>query len=154
MRALAQFCATAGFVGYAPVAPGTFGSAVGVLLWVFIVHAGAAAELAAILLTAVVGVWSAGAVERHAGKTDPGIVVIDEVLGMLMTLAWMPLTPFGVFVAFVVFRAFDVVKPWPAGKFEALHGGWGIMADDAMAGVYGNLAMRLLVAVAPAGYLA
>ncbi len=154
MRALAQFCATAGFVGYVPVAPGTFGSAVGVALWVFIVRAGAPAELAAILFTTMLGVWSAGVVERHAGKTDPGIVVIDEVLGMLMTLAWIPLTPLGAFVAFIVFRAFDVVKPWPASKFESLPGGWGIMADDAMAGIYGNLAMRLLVAFAPAGYLA
>lgn len=153
MRALAQLIATAGFVGYVPVAPGTFGSAVGVLLWVVVVRAGATAELAAILLTTVLGVWSAGVVEHQAGKTDPGIVVIDEVLGMLMTLAWMPLTPLGAFVAFVVFRAFDVVKPWPASKFEALPGGWGIMADDAMAGLYGNLAMRALVAAAPAGYL-
>jgi phosphatidylglycerophosphatase A len=154
MRALAQVIATAGFVGYVPVAPGTFGSAVGVAVWLLVVHAGATAELAAIGLSAILGVWSAGVVERHAGKTDPGMVVIDEVLGMLMTLAWIPLTPLGVFVAFLVFRAFDVVKPWPASKFEALPGGWGIMADDAMAGVYGNLAMRVLVAVAPAGYLA
>ncbi len=154
MRVFAQLVATCGYVGYAPLAPGTFGSAVGVGLWMVIVHAGAMAELAAIVVSAVLGVWSAGVVERLLGKTDPGVVVVDEVLGMLVTLAWIPLTPLGVAVAFLVFRTFDVVKPWPASRLEALPGGWGIMADDAMAGVYGNLAMRLFVALAPAGYLA
>lgn len=153
MHTFARLVATCGYVGYAPLAPGTFGSAVGVGLWLLAVHAGAAGELAAIAVSMVLGVWSAGVVERALGKTDPGVVVIDEVLGMLMTLAWIPLTPLGVGVAFLVFRAFDVVKPWPASRLEGLPGGWGIMADDAMAGVYGNLAMRLFVALAPTGYL-
>ncbi len=135
MRVFAQLVATCGYVGYAPLAPGTFGSAVGVGLWMVIVHAGAMAELAAIVVSAVLGVWSAGVVERLLGKTDPGVVVVDEVLGMLVTLAWIPLTPLGVAVAFLVFRTFDVVKPWPASRLEALPGGWGIMADDTVAAI-------------------
>lgn len=153
MRIFAQLVATCGYVGYAPMAPGTFGSAVGVGLWLLLVHVGATAEVVAILVSMALGVWSAGVVERALGKTDPGVVVIDEVLGMLVTLFWLPLTPLGVGVAFLVFRTFDVVKPWPASRLEGLPGGWGIMADDAMAGIYGNLAMRLFVALAPAGYL-
>ncbi len=154
MRRLALLVATCGYVGYAPVAPGTFGSAVGLAVWYLLPLAAVpGGDVAAILVAAVLGVWSAGETERLLGTADPGPVVIDEVLGMLMTLAWLPVTPLGAAVGFVVFRAFDVVKPWPAGRLEALHGGWGIMADDAMAGVYGNLAMRLLIAVGPAGYL-
>jgi phosphatidylglycerophosphatase A len=88
------------------------------------------------------------------GTSDPGPVVIDEVLGMLMTLAWMPLSLAGVTVGFVLFRAFDIVKPFPAGRLEHAPRGWGIMLDDAMAGVYGQLAMRLCVWMLPAWMVA
>jgi phosphatidylglycerophosphatase A len=73
---------------------------------------------------------------------------------VLITLAWLPLTGLGVAVGFAVFRVLDVVKPWPAGRLESLHGGMGVMADDAMAGIYGHILMRLLIAAAPPGWLA
>ena len=85
--------------------------------------------------------------------TDPGPVVIDEVVGMLITTVLLPLNGLGVFAAFLVFRVFDIVKPWPAARFEAFHGGLGIIADDAMAGVYGNLVMRGLLLLAPAWFM-
>ena len=94
------------------------------------------------------GLWSAGVVERLLGK-DPGPVVIDEVLGMLVTLAFLDVNPIGAVVGFFLFRVLDVVKPFPAGRLEHLHGGAGIMLDDAMAGVYGNLVMRALIALLP-----
>jgi phosphatidylglycerophosphatase A len=80
--------------------------------------------------------------------------VIDEVLGMLITLWLLPVTGLGSFLGFLVFRLLDVIKPWPAARLEALHGGLGVMADDAMAGIYGHLLMRGLLAVTPAGWLA
>jgi phosphatidylglycerophosphatase A len=110
-------------------------------------------EAVAIVIVFGVGVWASGVAERHWQRTDPGFVVIDEVVGTLITLMWLPLTGWGVFAGFLVFRVFDVVKPWPAARFESLHGGLGVMADDAMAGVYGHLLMRLLIALAPAGWL-
>jgi len=106
-------------------------------------------ETAAIVLVCVVGVWSGSIAERHFDGIDPGPVVIDEVLGMLVTLAYVPVGVTGAVVGFFVFRILDIVKPWPARRLEALHGGLGIMADDGMAAVYGNVVMRGLVALAP-----
>ena len=143
---LALAVATIGGVGYAPFAPGTFGSAVGLLLWW---RLGPSAIVQAIAIAAIfgAGVWSAGVCERHCGRTDPGHVVIDEVVGMLITLFLIPVGWAGVFGAFLLFRLADVIKPYPANRFERLHGGLGVMADDCMAGVYANLALRILLAL-------
>ena len=141
--------ATCGGVGYVPWAPGTFGSAAGlVLLWGVRSHASVVLELAVLAVVAVAGVWSASIAERQAGRVDPGIVVIDEVAGMLVTLAFIPLTITSVIVGFFVFRALDIFKPWPAGRAERWPGGVGIMSDDLIVGLYGNLATRGLVSVA------
>jgi phosphatidylglycerophosphatase A len=98
----------------------------------------------------VIGVWAANGTEAALGRKDPGIVVIDEVLGMLMTLALLPVSLTGILVGFLLFRALDVIKPYPARRFEDLHGGLGIMADDAVAGLYSYLIMRGLIWVMPA----
>jgi phosphatidylglycerophosphatase A len=151
MSRLAVLVATCGYIGHAPIAPGTFGSAAGVVLFYALRSSQSqAVEFAAILLLFAIGVWSAQVTERSLGVTDPGVVVIDEVVGMLITLALLPLNGLGVGIAFLVFRVLDVIKPWPASRFEGLHGGLGIVADDAMAGVYGNLIMRGLLLLAPA----
>jgi phosphatidylglycerophosphatase A len=75
---------------------------------------------------------------------------MDEVVGMLITLAFIPVGLSGALAGFVLFRLFDVFKPYPAGRFEKLHGGLGVMADDAMAAVYANLCLRLVMWLAPA----
>jgi phosphatidylglycerophosphatase A len=154
MRRLAVFLATCGYVGYAPLAPGTFGSAAGLAIFALVRTSGSGiVELAAIVLLFAVGVWSGTEAEHHFGGVDPGPIVIDEVVGMLITLAFLPVNLTGAIVGFLVFRILDVVKPWPSGRFERLHGGLGVMADDGMAAVYGNVAMRILMAIAPAGWL-
>jgi phosphatidylglycerophosphatase A len=151
---LGLFISTCGYLGYVPVAPGTFGSAAGLAVFAAVRWSGSPAlELAVILLLFAVGVWSASAAEKHFGGVDPAPVILDEVVGMLITLAFIPVSITGAIVGFLLFRLFDVVKPWPANRLEALHGGLGVMADDAMAGVYGNVAMRLLVVVLPAGWV-
>ena len=149
MKRLAMMVATCGGVGYVPWAPGTFGSAVGlVLLWGVRSNPSVVLELAVLAVVVVAGVWSASIAERQAGRVDPGIVVIDEVAGMLITLAFIPLTITTVIVGFFVFRALDIFKPWPAGPAERWPGGFGIMSDDLIVGLYGNLATRGLVSVA------
>jgi phosphatidylglycerophosphatase A len=154
MRRLAVFLATCGYVGYAPVAPGTFGSAAGLVIFAFVRTSGSmSVELATIVVLFAIGVWSGTEAEQHFGGVDPGPIVLDEVVGMLITLALLPVNAMGAFVGFIVFRALDVVKPWPSGRFERLHGGLGIMADDGMAALYGNGVMRILVALTPAGWL-
>ncbi len=151
MRRLALAIATCGPVGYVPVAPGTAGSALALaILGAIRLTGSAAVEIAAVGVVAAAGIWSAGMAERHIARTDPGVVVVDEVLGMLMTLLLLPVGAIGAGVGFFVFRLLDIVKPWPAGRLERLPGGLGIMADDAMAGVYGYLIMRGLIGLAPA----
>jgi phosphatidylglycerophosphatase A len=147
--------ATCGYLGFVPIAPGTFGSAAGLGLFLLLTHAGSAVLYVGVtVLLLVVGVWGSSVAERELGRTDPGPVVMDEVVGMLITLAFLDVTLAGAVTGFLVFRILDVVKPWPSRRFEQLHGGFGIMADDAMAAVYGNLVMRALLWLAPAGWLA
>jgi phosphatidylglycerophosphatase A len=154
MRRLALPVATFGYIGFAPVAPGTVGSAAGVALF-YVARAADAAWIEPLLIVGLfaAGVWAASIAEQQLGGTDPGPVVIDEVVGMLITLAWIPVTPLGAVAGFLIFRALDVVKPWPSRQLESLHGGLGIMADDAMAAVYGHLLMRALVFLAPPGWV-
>ena len=130
------------------------GSAAGIGLFYLVrqVEAAWAQPLLIVLLFAA-GVWAASEAERALGRTDPGPVVIDEVVGVLITLLWIPVTPLGALAGFLIFRVLDVVKPWPSRQFESLHGGLGIMADDGMAGVYGQLLLRGLIAVSPLGWL-
>jgi phosphatidylglycerophosphatase A len=151
MGHLAIFLATCGRIGFIPVAPGTFGSAAGVLVYYGVRMAGSTA-VESLLIAAIfaVGCWAATEAGRQLGSSDPGPVVLDEVLGMLITLWSLPvLSPLGVLAAFLLFRILDIVKPYPANRLEALPAGLGVMADDAMAGVYGNLIMRGLIWLLP-----
>ena len=133
-------------LGYVPFAPGTFGSAAGLLVWAVLPQF-TAAHGAAIVLIFAAGVWSAGIAEQHFRGVDPGPVVIDEVMGMLVTLFMVPVGWPGAAAGFALFRIFDVIKPPPANRLERLPGGIGVMADDFMAGVYANLALRVTLAV-------
>jgi len=148
MRRLGVFIATCGYIGYAPIAPGTFGSAAGLVVFYAVRRSGSVAvELATIAVLFIIGIWSATEAEHHFGGTDPGPVVLDEVFGMLITLALLPVNLAGAIVGFLVFRVLDVIKPWPSAQFEHLPGGLGVMADDGMAAIYANIALRVLVAV-------
>jgi phosphatidylglycerophosphatase A len=146
MTRLALAIATACGVGYVPLAPGTFGSAVGLLLW-WVLPASTSVQAASIVVLFAVGSWSGSVAERHFGRTDPGQVVIDEVMGMLITLFLIPVGWRGALAGFLLFRVADVIKPYPANRLEALHGGVGVMADDAMAAVYANIALRVAIAL-------
>ena len=95
------------------------------------------------------GSWSAGEAERHFGRRDPGQVVVDEVMGMLVTMFGIGTGWAGALIGFVLFRAADIFKPYPSNRLEGLPGGLGVMADDLMAAVYANLALRLVLAVSP-----
>lgn len=149
MNRVAVQLATVGGLGYAPVAPGTFGSAAGIALYWLTRHWSTPAQLTLIVLIAVAGVWAGTRAETHFGREDPGAVVIDEVAGQLVTLAFIPWSLGAAVIGFFLFRVLDIIKPWPANRFERLHGGVGIMADDLMAGVYGCAAMHLALRFAP-----
>jgi phosphatidylglycerophosphatase A len=132
-------------VGYIPFAPGTFGSAAGLVLW-WLLPASPIVQAGAIAVLFVIGSWSGTIAERHFGRSDPGQVVVDEVMGMLITLFLNPVGWKGAAVAFLLFRLADIIKPWPANRLERLHGGVGVMADDGMAAVYANIALRAVLA--------
>ncbi len=138
-----MFIATGGGSGYLPKAPGTWGSLVGILLWLALGRLGLAAYLAVVLALLVMGVIAAGAAEKIVDRPDPGLVVIDEIVGQLIVLTGAPPQLPVIIAAFVLFRFFDILKPYPAGWLDRhIHGGLGIMLDDAMAGLYGLLALQ------------
>lgn len=170
---LALAIATCG-VGYLPLAPGTWGSLVGVGIYLLMQSAifrfidaflprdsfmrfmplpiFIAVALVVITLITLVGIWAASRTEKLSGRKDPGKVVIDEVAGQLIAL--LPIVPrlapgwMSIIVAFLLFRLFDIVKPYPARRLEKLETGLGIMSDDIVAGAYAAVGTALIVAVA------
>jgi phosphatidylglycerophosphatase A len=129
--------------GFSPVAPGTAGSAVGVALFTLLAPAGPAAIAAAILVLFPVGVWAAGVCGERYGHHDHGRIVIDEVVGQLVTLATFPASPGWLLAGFLLFRLADIVKPPPARRIDRTwRTAWGVMTDDLVAGVYANLALQ------------
>ena len=168
---LALAIATCG-VGFLPFAPGTFGSLVGIgvyavvrgglmaALWPLaarnnlnLLHIGYALvtfELIAVAIVTTVGTWAASRVEAISETKDPGKVVIDEVAGQMLALIAVPMDVeqwWAIVLAFLLFRFFDIVKPYPARRLESLHGGLGIMADDLVAGVYAAIVVAAVVSL-------
>jgi phosphatidylglycerophosphatase A len=165
---LALAIATCG-VGYIPLAPGTFGSLVGLALYLllrraflslpvgsddfnllYIIYVLVAVKLIVIIGLTVVGTWAASRVEKLQGVKDPSKVVIDEVAGQYIALSAVPMVFedwWTIIAAFVLFRFFDIVKPYPARRLESLHGGLGIMADDVVAGAYAGISVVLITSI-------
>jgi phosphatidylglycerophosphatase A len=161
---LTRIIATGFFSGYIPWASGTFGSMVGIALYL-IPGAGSPPVLAAMIAAGfVIGAVTAGRVARIVGHRlsataqaakdafqggeahhpDPSIVVIDEIVGMWISLILLPNSAVTIILAFLFFRAYDILKPPPARQLEQVPDGWGIMLDDVAAGVYANLSVRLV----------
>ena len=168
---LALALATCG-VGLIPLAPGTWGSAVGVVVYLALGRAAqttfdyavtrgldlspqtfqtllTTALLFVVFIISLAGTWAATRAEKLFGKKDPGAVVVDEVAGQLVAFLFVPWgAPWWVVVAaFVAFRVFDIWKPYPVRRLEHLGGGLGIMADDLLAGFYAAAVMALLISV-------
>jgi len=136
MRRLGVWLATGAGLGYSPVAPGTAGSILALGIYALTRDWSLAAQIGLAAAVAAVGIWASYEGIGHFRKSDPSHVVIDEVAGQLVTLAGASVGVGGALLGFVLFRAFDILKPWPVNKLEALPGGLGIMADDLMAGAY------------------
>ncbi len=159
MRALLRVYATGLWTGFFPVAPGTAGSLLGLATWIWLpflplapvengffgVGVGTVVFLVALTL---IGVVASRQGEEEFGE-DGGPIVIDEVIGQWITVAGLAVTPFTIVAGFLLFRAFDIFKPWPAGKSQEWGGGWGVMMDDVFAGIYGAIVLRLLLTYLP-----
>ena len=131
--------------------PGTWGSVAALLLWLALAHFAALTGLQLALVTAAaaflvtaIGIPAGTIVARETGKEDPQHVVIDEVAGQWIALIACPVDWWHPLLALILFRSFDIVKPWPARQLENLPGGWGIMLDDVAAGLYALLGMQIL----------
>ncbi len=142
---VAKRIATCFGLGYFWPAPGTWASAAALpLAWIIVLVLGPGGLTFATLAVAMIGVWAGGAYAAWSGKRDPREVVIDEVAGQWLALALVAaversLSPLALGIAFLAFRFFDIVKPEPARRAENLRGGWGVMADDLVAGAYAGL---------------
>ena len=140
---IAYLVATLCGVGRIPVVPGTFGTLAAVPLAYALALAGHPVLFGvALSLLVVLGIWSAGVVEEGEGAKDPSLVVVDEAAGFLVTVAFLPPDLLAYLAAFLLFRILDVTKPPPARRAEKFRGGLGIMADDLIVGLYGNLILR------------
>lgn len=149
-RRLALVTATFFGSGYAPFAPGTVGTAAALPLAWLACSLSPLFQLAIIIVVFVAGVWAAGEAGKHFGVVDARPIVIDEVVGTLITLFALPFTLPNAVAAFFVFRIFDVLKPWPASYFDRkVKNGYGVMLDDVMAAFYARAVMAALTSFAP-----
>ena len=142
---LVKLFASGLYSGYVPAASGTVGSFFALLLYYFIPPLSNPFFLLFIsLITFVIGIQTSGMMEKFYGH-DPAEVTIDEVVGMWTSLLFLPKNIFIAGFAFLLFRFFDIMKPFPANRFDWMHGGFGIMMDDVVSGFYANLIVQLLV---------
>jgi phosphatidylglycerophosphatase A len=131
--------------GLAPRAPGTFGSLVGLALAIVIARWGWTASVVATLAACIAGVWICGASARRLGVHDHPAIVWDEVAGMMITMLAAPPGWMWTLLAFVLFRALDIIKPWPIREIDhGMRGGAGIMLDDVLAGILAALGLMLV----------
>ncbi|MCL4536001.1 MAG: phosphatidylglycerophosphatase A [Nitrospirae bacterium] len=143
LRFLSKIIATVFFIGYIPFAPGTFGS-LAALMVVWILRPDVLTLLAILATVFIVGVLSSHAVEKDTGIKDGRYIVIDEFIGYLASIIFLPLTPGYVVAAFFLFRFFDILKPPPIRNLEKIFsGGIGVMIDDLLAGIFTNIILQI-----------
>ncbi len=138
--------ASGGFTGYFPVASGTFGSMVGVaIIWLYR-DLPLTAQLPILIGLLAIGIWVSDKAGHIYGVADSSRIVIDEIVGMMITMIGIPVTPYWLVWGFLIFRFLDVAKFPPADIFDVrFKNGWGVMFDDVFAGIYGNIWLHLML---------
>jgi phosphatidylglycerophosphatase A len=137
-------------VGYSPVAPGTLGTLVAIPIYYFLSENPSPLYEIILIGFFFLSVWISENAETFFGKKDDPRIVIDEVMGFLITMLWVPKTTGFIMIGFFLFRFFDILKPFPIRRLERrLKGGWGIVLDDVMAGVYANIILHLIPLALP-----
>ena len=149
LQRVALFFSSWGYTGYAPVASGTVGTLAAIpLFWIFAKIDNPVLAVVTCVVAIAAACWVADITDRSIGAHDSGIIVIDEVVGYLVATLLLPATWTVTVYTFFLFRAFDVIKPYPASYIDAkVDGGIGVVLDDVFAGIYANLAARLLLAL-------
>lgn len=134
--------------GHSPIASGTVGSALAVVFVLAFWPESYLWQLALAVATTLLAVWASGWVAESEGLKDPSIVVADEIAGQFFTFLFLPVAVMGwqaLLAGFLLFRIFDIWKPWPVSRLEDLPGGWGIVLDDVLAGIFANIVLRVLL---------
>lgn len=132
-------------MGRVPRAPGTFGTLLGIPICYALSGIGVGATALIVGALILFAVWVAGRAERLLGQKDAACIVIDEIAGMVVALAGMSVTSLNLAAGFIAFRAFDIIKPFPARQIDRqMAGGWGTVLDDVVAGAYANISLRVL----------
>ena len=145
MRVIYYTLGTGFGLGYSPIAPGTAGSILATLVAFFVIKGNAPYLIIATIVIFTVGVIASSFIEKEREIKDPSLVVIDEIVGMWISVLFIPHVWWSFLIAFALFRFFDVVKPFPANNLQKLHGGLGIMIDDVIAGVYALISTHLIL---------
>ena len=133
------------FIGYLPLVPGSFGSLAALFPVYLLKTTNSASYFLFTLAVVVLGLLTCGRMEKLLGKKDPGCIVIDEVAGMLIAFCFIPVNLKTIFLAFLIFRILDTLKPFPAGRLQHLRGSAGVMVDDLIAAIYTNIVLLLIL---------
>ncbi len=131
-------------IGYSPVVPGTLGTLVAVPVYLLLSRIPPALYELTLVAFFFFGTWLSDHAERYFGHKDDRRIVIDEIMGFLVTMLWIPKTGLTILMGFLIFRFFDIVKPFPIRIVEKkFKGGWGVVLDDVLAGIYANLCLQI-----------
>ena len=145
-KKLVTFLSTGAYAGYSPVMPGTAGTLWGVAIWYLTRGSSPYAQALAVILVFGVSVYVAEVARGVFGGEDPPFIVCDEICGFLVSFFLIQFTVFNVILVFILFRFFDILKPYPAGLIDrSVGGGFGIVLDDVAAGVYANISAHIII---------
>jgi len=145
MKRFILLLATGFGVGYSPIAPGTLGTLVAIPIYYFLSEISSPLYEITLIGLFFLSVWISENAERFFAKKDDQRIVIDEIVGFLITMLWVPKTIRFILIGFILFRVFDILKPFPIRRLEkGLKGGYGVVLDDAIAGVYSNIIIRIV----------
>ena len=133
------------FIGYLPLIPGTFGSIAGLGIFYLLNGSSWAGYFLFVFCLMLLGLLTSGKAEKLLNKKDPGCIVIDEVMGMLIALSFMPADIKLIILGFFIFRILDTLKPFPAGRLQNMPGAIGVMGDDLIAGIYTNIVLQIIL---------
>ena len=130
--------------GYSPIAPGTLGTLLAIPIYYFLSEMSFPLYELTLITFFFLSSWISERAEKYLGRRDDPRIVIDEMMGFFITMLWVTKAPFFILVGFILFRFFDILKPFPIRRFEKVRGGFGVVLDDVMAGIYANIILHVL----------